>query len=304
MQNNHQLNFLEKIQYYLLVGFSNTLNFLGFSFCKHLGNALGSLMWFLLPERRLLATKNMQEKLNLTPEKAKNLAYKAFRHNARSFIEITLVPSFSFHPTRTKLRIAEPELLEKYRNHKGSVVAATAHMGSWELMAALMGHMYEATRPRIIVVKQYPNKAVQKFICDSRERHGAEMVGNKMVAVHVLRALKKKGVVAFLVDHSALRHEALNVDFLGTPAAVNMGPALLAIRGDALVMPIFLVRDEEGYILHIQEALDTSTLSGTREEKVEYVTKFYTQAVEKIIKQYPEQWFWMHNRWKSYRVVK
>ncbi len=304
MQNNLELTLLEKIQFYLLYGFAKIVDFLGFSFCKHLGNGIGSLMWFFLAERRLLATKNMQERLNITPEKAKELAYKAFRHNARSFIEITMVRSFSFAPTRTKLRIAEPELLHELRSTQKPVVAATAHLGAWELLAALTGSLYDDDRQRMIVVKQYPNKGVQAFISSCRESHGAQMVGNKMVAVHVLRALKKKATIAFLVDHSALRHEALSIDFLGAPAAVNMGPALLAIRGDAVVQPIFLLREEDGYVLHLQKALDTTTLTGTREEKVEQVAEFYTKAVEKIVMQYPEQWFWMHNRWKSYRIKK
>ncbi len=304
MQNNLELSFIEKVQLYLLLAFAKTLNFFGFTFCKHFANGLGSLMWFLLPERRLLATKNIKERLNVSEEKAKNLAYKAFRHNARSFIEITLVASFSLSPTRTKLRIAEPELLKEMRECTHPIVAATAHMGAWELLAGLVGELFDDDRQRMIVVKQYPNKGVHAFISSCRESHGAKMVGNKMVAVHVIRALKKKGIVAFLVDHSALRHEALNIDFLGAPAAVNMGPALLAIRGEAMIVPIFLVRDVDGYVLHVQKMLDTTTLEGSREEKVEYVSKFYTEAVEKIVRQYPEQWFWMHNRWKGYRVAK
>ncbi len=300
MKKTDELSLLQNIQYYSLVGLSKFFAFLGFSFSKHLGNFLGFLMWHLLKRRRRLATVNIKKRLGKTQKEAEKIAYKSFKHSARSFIEITLVKSFSFQPLRTEIRIAEPELLKDLQECERPIVAATAHQGAWELMAALVGDLYESPRPRMIVVRKYPNPVVHKFISRCRESHGAAMVGHKMAAMHVIRALKNKGIVAFLVDHRALAHEAVNINFLDKKTAVNMGPAILALRGNALVLPIFLVRDKQGYVLHIQPPLDTTTLEGTREEKVEKISEFYTQAVEKVIRQYPEQWFWMHNRWKDF----
>lgn len=293
------LSLIEKFQYALLLIVKSFFSLCGYSFNRHVGNALGRLMWLVLKNRRRLAISNISQHLNLSKEEATELAYKAFKHNARSFLEITLIESFSFHPTRTTIRIAEPGLFKYLQECTRPIVAATAHLGAWELMAALVGDLYEAPRPRIIVVRQYPNKAVQNFISQCRESHNATMVGNKMVAAHVIRALKNKGIVAFLVDHKARIHEALPINFLNAKAPVNMGPALLALRGEAIVLPIFLLREGNGYVMHIQEPLDTTELVGTREEKVTQIAEFYTKSVEKIIKQYPEQWFWMHNRWKN-----
>ncbi len=300
--NHSPFTLWEELQYFMLKYTAKFIAFLGFTSVKYLGRFFGFLVWHLVPKRRQLAIRNIEISLNIPFEEAEKIAKLSFEHNFRSFIELALVPVFSFDTTRTKFTIAEPELLEEMMTSTRPMVASTGHIGAWELLAGLTGEIYK-DKPRIIVVRQYPNRAIQQFITDSRESHGASMVSHKYLAQHVIRTLKQNGLAAFLVDHHAYGDEALKIPFFGRTANVNMGPALLALRAKALVFPLFIVRDgkdKNAYILHLQKPLDTATLSpNTREEKVKQIALFYTQASEKIIKQYPEQWFWMHNRWKG-----
>ncbi len=295
-----ELSFIEEIQYTIITNLRDIFCFLGFSFIKYLGKILGFLMWHVLRDRRALAIRNIRRTLGFSPSKAKKIARKSFDHNARSFLEIALVKKFSFNPQEVKLNILNPKEVQQLYNPDYPVVGVTAHMGAWEFLAAFLGEIKRETQG-IVVVRQYPNNAVHKFITDCREALGAKMIGHKMAAPVVLRALKKKALVAFLVDHKAKKQEALYMDFLGIRTSVNIGPALLALRGKALVVPLFLLRDKNDtdYVVHSGEALDTTKLTGTREENIRYIAEFYTKAVEKIIRQYPEQWFWMHNRWKG-----
>jgi KDO2-lipid IV(A) lauroyltransferase len=125
-------------------------------------------------------------------------------------------------------------------------------------------------------------------------------VDHRQAVFTVLKALKRNGLTAFLVDHNSPRNEAVFLPFLNETAAVNMGPAVLAVKANATVVPVFLVRDEQGgYVFHVAPPLATGELSGTREEKIRQVAEFYTGAVEKYVRKYPEQWFWMHKRWKT-----
>ena len=78
-----------------------------------------------------------------------------------------------------------------------------------------------------------------------------------------------------------------------------MGPALLAVRAKALIWPVALMREGGNYVFHLQEPLDTTTLEGTRDEQVKTAAAFYTQAIENFVRECPEQWFWMHDRWKT-----
>lgn len=276
---------------------ASALGLLGFSGLGRLGSGFGRLMWTCLPWRRHLATGNIVRHLNVPGDKARAIARQSFCHTGRSFAEILLTHRFG--PDSPRLRFAQPDLWKALGSSTRPGVVSTAHMGAWELLASLMGRIYAPPRPRMVVVRRYPDPAVQAFITARREAGGGTMIGHRTVAAAVLKALRQNGLVGFLVDHHALRSEALFLPFLGEDAAVNMGPALLAVRAGALIWPCFLLRDGQDYVLHQEEPLDTVTLTGSREEKVRTAALFYTGAVERIVRAHPEQWFWMHNRWKS-----
>lgn len=287
----------QNISFRLLKAFGALVRHFGFSGVETLGSLMGRLIWRFVPSRRELATQSIMKHLGKSREEAERIAYESFIHNGRSFLEIVLTKDFGLDSP--SLRFDPPELFEELKNCKRPIVAATAHFGSWELLASLLGQVYEAPRPRMVVVRRYGNPAVQQFIATCREATGAEMVGHRQAAMGVIRALHKKGIVAFLVDHNTLKNEAEFIPFLGEKAAVNVGPALLAVRGKALVWPVVLERVGKEYVFRLQEPLDTAELTGTREENIRRTAEFYTQAIEKFIVDAPEQWFWMHDRWKT-----
>lgn len=287
----------QKMRLRILKSFGSFLRRFGFSGAERMGNFMGRLFWRLLPSRRELATKNIMTHLGKGREEAEQIAFESFIHNARSFLEIVLTKDFGLDSP--SLRFDPPELFEELKNCQRPIVAATAHFGAWELLASLLGQIYEAPRPRMVVVRNYPDPAVQEFIASCREATGADMVGHRQAAMGVIRALHKNGIAAFLVDHNAMRREAIFIPFLGEEAAVNAGPALLAVRGKALVWPLVLAREGNDYVFRLQKPLDTAELTGTREENILETAKFYTRAIEKFIIDTPEQWFWMHERWKT-----
>lgn len=305
-KQNEDVNFsemqtlLQKVQYFLLCKLGSLIRKLSFHTIYKLADGLAFLAWHILSSRRKNTIKSIMEHLKIDEEHAKELAYKSFQSTFRSFAEITVTQDFGMEFEGTKLQIADPAIWEQLKQCQRPIVASTGHYGSWELLACLLGQVYEAPRPRVVVVRKYPNPAVNAYISNQREAKGATMIGHRAVAMAVLRALHKKGIVAFLIDHKTLDHEAYAIPFLGDTANVNMGPALLAVRAEALVWPIFLERLENGnFMLHVQEPLDTKLLTGTNEEKIKETTLFYTKAMEKQIRQNPEQWFWMHNRWNK-----
>jgi KDO2-lipid IV(A) lauroyltransferase len=259
-------------------------------------------MWNSLPKRRKLAIDAIQQHLNVEYEEAVVIAKKSFMHNCRSFLEIFLVPKVD--------KNFIDELITQGAEHPFSVcvatdapiIAVTAHMGAWEIMAGILGEAATATHRSqpLIVVRTNKNESINELIFKLRGGRGAKILSHRNAVFGVLRSLKKNGVAAFLVDHNTKRKEAIFTDFLGETAAVNSGPAFLALRGKAVVLPAFLVRNEEGgYKFIVEKPLKTEDLEGTREEKIQHITRFYTDAVERIVRQYPEQWFWMHKRWKT-----
>lgn len=263
------------------------------------GELLGRALWRLLPARREMACEAMTRLLGLEPEQARAVARESFGHNGRSFLEILLAHRVDKRFLHDRLRIVDPTGLETMCTHRGPVVAVTAHLGAWELL----GPMFDLLLPereKQIVVRRPKDQPLHELTTRLRTRPNLEVLDHRNAAPKVLRCLRRGGITAFLVDHNTSTSEAVFLPFLGRIAAVNMGPALLALRAGALIQPGFLLREGQGgYALHTAPGLDTRTLGGSREARIHQVALFYTQAVERMVRQYPNQWYWLHKRWKT-----
>ncbi len=291
------MNAWQRLQYTLIHAVSRRLAARGVPGLRRLADGLGALLWRVLPGRRRLAVRTMAERLGLSESAATDLARRSFAHNAQSFLEITLAPEFSFQ--RRDLRLDCPELLERLRDCGRPLVVTTAHLGAWELSAGLAGEFLPQPLPRMIVVRNHGNQAIRQYMFDMRGGRGSQIIGHRNAAFSALKTLRRNGLVGFLADHNAGSDEAIFLPFLGRIAAVNVGPAVLAVRSRALIWPLVVVREGEGYALLGREVLDTAGLSGTADEKIHAAASFYTAAIEGWVRQYPEQWFWMHKRWKT-----
>ncbi len=297
---------LEKFKFNLQLNslriLAKIISLLGLTLCSWIASKLGILYWYLQKNRRNLAISNVMDSLEVDEEQAKKIAKASFQENFRSFSEILFTHKFDskdivFKNNDKRLHNLSSENWNTLKTVERPVVGVTAHFGAWELLSAILGKTKTFDAPQLVVVRQYPNAATHQFITERREATGATMVGHRLAAPIVLRAFKKNGLVAFLVDHNTKKSSAVKIPFFNQDAYVNMGPALLAVRGKALVFPIFLNRQENQYQYYVYDFLDTTLLEGSMEEKVLAVCKFYTKAVEDHIRSYPEQWFWMHDRW-------
>ena len=275
---------------------------LGVKRIQGFGRAVGALFWYILPSRKKLATQAILKHIGLPPREAKQqarqIAYQSFLHNGQSFAELLLAPKVNQAFMRERIAFANPEQWDNFIHYPGPVVGITAHLGAWEILSGVLGTDLGHKNPAIVVRKQR-NEALFERIAGLRGATGANVWGHRDAAPKVLRLLKKNGVVAFLVDHNCNRREAIFLPFLNDIAAVNVGPAVLAVRAQAAIWPIFLLHDGENYKCFAEEPLFTASLPGTREEKTLLAAEFYTRAVEKYVRLYSEQWFWMHKRWKT-----
>ncbi|MBT8763152.1 lysophospholipid acyltransferase family protein [Desulfohalobiaceae bacterium Ax17] len=287
---------MQELLYNLLFLSGQHLSFQG---CARFGRAIGRLLWLMLPGRKDYAVQTIAERLDLDRLQAKKLALSSFEQTGQSFLEIFLTRKVDFRFWQENLIIHDQESLSLIRNTKRPVVAVSAHLGAWELMAGLM-KLFMHPRPSQIVVRLPKDRALGNLIKHQRSQSGVEIIEHRRAAPRVLRCLKRGGASAFLVDHNCLQNEAIFIPFLNKKAAVNMGPALLALRGKALVWPAFLVRlPGHKYKFYSFSPLDTRELEGSRQEQIAQIARFYTQKVEQMVKKYPEQWFWMHKRWKT-----
>lgn len=287
---------MKDVLYEVLAGVGQSLGFEG---VERWGARLGTLLWTALKERRDMAEKNMVYHLGVSQERAQAMTRRNFENTGRSFMELFLSKAVDKRFIHERLTISDPDSFQAMLETNRPFIGASAHLGAWELMIS-MYHVLIPEKQKQIVVRRPKDLALHHIMTRLRAKSSIEVVEHRQAVLKVLRCLKKGGATGFLVDHNCSTTEAVFLPFLNKIAAVNMGPALLAIRSEALIQPLFLVRGEDdGYILHTEQALDTRELTGTREQKVQKAALFYTQAVERAVHRWPEQWYWLHRRWKT-----
>lgn len=189
------------------------------------------------------------------------------------------------------------ENFDAARKRGKGVLFLTGHMGAWELAPfaqALYGN------PLHFLVRPLDNPRVDALINRQRCLCGNSPIDKNQSARAVLRILSQGGTVGILMDHNAQLEEGVFVDFFGTPACTTSGIARLALRTDAAVVPGFLHWDGNlrKYRLVFHPAVELKRTGDEQRDLVENTAQF-NQVLENFIRKYPDQWLWVHRRWKT-----
>ncbi|WP_028576068.1 lysophospholipid acyltransferase family protein [Desulfomicrobium escambiense] len=263
------------------------------------GRGLGWLMWTALPARRKETTARIRDRLGLGERQARELARASFRHSACAFLELFHARYMDYRFLAERVEYENPELFARMCSSPRPIVGVTGHLGSWELLGGVLKCFSSKTDCQV-VVRLPKDPALSDLLMHMRSQSKIRVLPHRDAAVSALGQLRGGGLSAFLVDHNCRRAEAQFLPFLGEVAAVNKGPAILALRAKAEVWPCFLLRLPEGRFRFVTlPCLDTAGLTGSRAERIESICRFYTDAVERMVLRHPEQWFWMHRRWKT-----
>lgn len=182
------------------------------------------------------------------------------------------------------------------RRGKG-VLFLTGHMSAWELSSfahALYGH------PLHFLVRPQTNQRLDRLINSYRCLSGNQPIEKNRSARAILKVLGQGGTVGILADVNTILEEGVFVNFFGIPASTTSGLARIALRTDAAVVPGFLFWDEQRrkYRLRFEPAVELSR-TGDEEADVRENTARFTRMIEEQVRSHPEQWLWVHKRWKA-----
>ncbi len=258
----------------------------------------GANLWFRIDRKhRNIAVQNLTRAFGLekSPDQIRVLAFQSFYNIMRIPFEIgwsdlLTLPELYGHAELRGLHHVRAALAKG----KG-VLALTAHMGNWELLpfvAPMAG--FEAD----IIYRPLDFPPLNAYFLKLRTRFGAGLIPNAHAMRKILRQLKNGHVVAMLMDQNVDWYEGVFVDFFSHRVCTNKGFALLAMKTRAPVVPIFMVRNQNRFIIEFCAELEL-VQTGDRSHDIEANTLQYNQAIEAVIRRYPEQWFWVHQRWKT-----
>lgn len=230
------------------------------------------------------------------------LRQNIWKHFSEIFWETLLLFSQRLGTTRIRQMIdVDPDLyrqlIDLRRDRSRGAVLVTAHFGHWELLAnyfAIEGMTMS------VIGRAGDNPWIERYItAPLREQFGNKLIhkDNAMMEVPVL--LQHGEWLGILADQKVRRREGVEVQFFGHPVTATLSPALFAARYRAKVLFLYLARSgRQRYRLLSHAPPELNTYPGRLHERLTALTQDYFDHLEQLIRLYPEQWFWMHNRWK------
>ncbi len=251
-----------------------------------------ALLDLAIPRLRRTAVRNLELAY---PEKSmaerRAIANEVFRSIARLIWVFARFPQINQGNINQWIRY---EGLEHYLEAKKAgrgILFATAHFGNWELSAFAHALM---TEPMNIMIRPLDNPGIDRLVEDRRQLSGNRLIVKWDGARAVLRALHQNEAVGVLVDQNTSLQEGVFVDFFGTPACANTAFVKIAARtGAAVILGYAVWSESEGrYILKFHPPLE---ISGDAAED----TRRLHAALERVIREHPGQWLWIHRRWKT-----
>jgi KDO2-lipid IV(A) lauroyltransferase len=178
----------------------------------------------------------------------------------------------------------------------GRALILTAHLGNWELLS--VAHRLTGYR-LTIVTRPLDSRGLNALASRLRAKAGVELVDKRDAVRPVLRALASGRLVGILLDQNAARHEAVFVPFFGHLASTSKSIAVLALRTGVPVVPIFTWRESGGqHRVSVGDVIEVPA-GGRSTEAIVELTRRCTGVIEEAIRKRPDQWLWMHARWRT-----
>jgi KDO2-lipid IV(A) lauroyltransferase len=260
------------------------------------GFALARLTYPLLKSRRNVALQNLRHAFpEMGETKRRQIAFRSFQSVSATFLELLWYPNFTKAGIKQRVHIENIELLKQLQEKKKGIIFLTAHYGSWELASQAVA-VYSDT-PVCAIAKPQSNLLADRIITRWRELFGIKIVAMGISVREILRTLQEGGIVALAADQSAPK-ESVTVNFFGRNVPTFQGPAIFSLKTGAPIILGCTVRQEDGNYTMRFVHVPSDDLNGVSDKSILELTRRQVQMTEAIIRQYPEQWMWMHKRWK------
>ncbi|MCW5980585.1 MAG: lysophospholipid acyltransferase family protein [Bryobacteraceae bacterium] len=245
-----------------------------------------------MPRLRRIALRNLELAFPENPEAERaRIADGVFRSIARSLVAFARLPRIDRTNVGQWIRYDGFEHFEEGMRRGRGVLFATAHLGNWELSAVAHGLMAAPIR---VVGRPLDNPLIDRLVERRRTLCGNRVIQKKDYARGILRALANNEAVGILIDQNSSLEDGVFVNFFGVPACAGTGFAKIAAHSGAAVVPGFAlwIEQERRYVLRFSPPVE---ITGDAAED----TRRLQATLEQVIREYPDQWLWIHRRWKT-----
>lgn len=286
----------ENICFKLINLFVKTLGFIPKNTGTRLGAIAGHILFLADKKHRDIAIQNLGNayKNEKNPLEIKIIARQVFKNLGRILFEVCWSWNLKGIKLFKHFRVEGLANLNNAYKKGNGVLVLTGHIGNWELLSVIAAMI---AYPINVIYRPLDFKPLDDFVKRFRSRFGSAPIHRRKAIRKILRSLNKGEVVGILLDQSVDWYEGVFVDFFGRRTCTNTAMARLALKTGAPVVPAFLIRENKGFTAKFLPEISL-VKTGDKIKDVEINTERYNKAIEDIIRQYPDQWFWVHRRWK------
>src|SRR3984885_12077398 len=298
LPSNRQLLMLDRLQYWPVALLVRLISVLPRPLAHAVGIMIGGAVYSLHPRLRRVGLRNLELAFpNKTLAERRKILRGVYVSLGRLLGEACLFPRY------TRKNASEIAVYQGFENFQEAekrgrgVLLLTGHFGGWEVGSffhSLQGH------PMQIVVRPLDNPYVDALIMRYRGLHGNTMIGKQEFARGLIAAMRSNQTVGILMDTNMTPPQGVFVDFFGIPACTAVGLARVALHTDATVVPAFTIWDPvlRKYRVEFDRPVELIR-TGDNEADAVANTALFTQVIEEHVRRYPDQWLWVHRRWKS-----
>lgn len=287
----------QKIEYIgatLLIGF---FRILPYHWSVQLGGYLGRMFCWCDRRHRRIALENLKSAFQgeKTDAEMKRIVSGVYQNLGKGLIEGVLLPGMA--PSGVKA-MTEIEGLEHYfsaRDRRKGIILLSAHFGNWEWLGTALP-IYGAKMH--VVMRPLDNNYLDRMIQGWRMQRGNIVLNKKTETGEIIKLLRSGATIGFLLDQNVGREKAVFVDYFGKPAATNKALATIALRTGAPVLPTFIIRKEGGHKVVFEKPLTLPRTGNLKNDLVE-ITALFTKKIESYVRRFPDQWLWLHRRWRT-----
>ncbi|MCJ7459288.1 MAG: lysophospholipid acyltransferase family protein [candidate division Zixibacteria bacterium] len=271
------------------------LNLLPRRLSLSIGRSLGKLAYLILPESRSTTLQNLKIAFpNLGTGSIKKISLKVFECLGRNAVDAIRLPKMSWEEIQKITKVEGIEHLEKAYSQGRGVMGVTGHIGNFELLAAyvsLQGYKLSA------IGRELYDPRLNELLIKNRQMMGVQNIYSTASVKEVIKVLNSGRMIGVLIDQDTSRVKGIYVDFFGRKARTPVGPAILALKLGVPIVPMAIIQTKKGnYKIMIHKEIKP-LVGKTKEENIYYLTQKCTEFLEQVIREYPDQWVWMHKRW-------
>jgi len=287
-----------RLEYALVWCLVNAIGVLPRPVARAVGIGLAQLIWLLHAKLRRVGMRNLEMVFpEMSRRERRKILRGVFTSLGRQLAELCLFPRY------TSQNVSQVVIYDGFENFdraaqlgKG-VLFLTGHLGAWELSAfahSLYGH------PLRFVMRPLDNPYLDQLVRHYRTMHGNIPILKDDPVRELLRSMKEGATVGILMDTNMMPPQGIFVNFFGIPACTPSGLARIALRTDAAVVPGFTIWDPvlRKYRLRFDPALKL-VRTGDNHSDIVANTQLFTKVIEDFVRRYPDQWLWVHRRWKT-----